>query len=103
MRISDVELMALAAHVHGGFFLGGGDGGEVGIDVILPKAEPGKNVRRHMQGVRRGGSQLRIFPSRRQSLLRHAGLVVGVDQVMGDARMIGFFGEQFLKHSRSLL
>ena len=41
-KIHGVKLMAFAAHVHGRGLARGGDGGEVGIDVILPQARGGQ-------------------------------------------------------------
>jgi ABC-type xylose transport system permease subunit len=37
-KIHGVELVAFAAHVHGGSFARGGDGSEIGVDVVLPEA-----------------------------------------------------------------
>ena len=41
-KIHGVELVAFAAHVHGGSFARGGDGSEIRVDIVLPQADAGK-------------------------------------------------------------
>ncbi|HEV3082334.1 MAG TPA: hypothetical protein VGY66_21295, partial [Gemmataceae bacterium] len=65
-----MELVAFTAHVHSGGFAGGGDGGEIRVDVILPEADAGEDVRRHMQSMRSGGGNLRVTAGGGQSELR---------------------------------
>ena len=88
-KIHGMKLMTLAAHVHGGRLAGGGDGSQVGIDVILPQPQPGKNMRRHMQRMRRGGSDLGIAARRGQSQFGQLRLVIAVNQVMRHSGMVG--------------
>ncbi len=98
-----MKLVAFAAHVHGSGFASGGDGGEVGVDVVLPEADAGEDVRWHVQGVGSCGRDLRIAAGCGQAELRELRLVVGMDQVMGHAGMLGLSGEEFLQNRRSLL
>ena len=94
-KVHRVELVAFPAHVHGRFFLGCGDGGLVGVDIVLPQPEPRENVCRHVQGMRGCRSERCIFACCRQSLLRHVGLVVGMYQVVRHAWMVRIFSKQF--------
>ena len=95
-----MELVAFTAHVHGSSLSRGCHGGEIGIDVILPETQARKDVRRHMQSVRGSGSNLRISTRRRETKLSQLRLVVAVDQIVGNARMIGFHAKEFLKYLR---
>ena len=102
-EIHGVELVAFAAHAHRSGFASGGDGGEVRVDVVLPEADAGEDVRRHVQRVRRGGSDLRITARGGNAELRQLRFVVAVDQVVRDSRMVGFGGEKFFENGSSLL
>ena len=64
-------------------------GGEVGLDRLLPHAQGGEDVRRHMERMRRRRRQRRISPRRRQPFHRDRRVVVGVNDVMHDSGMIG--------------
>ena len=97
-EVHGVELVAFAAHAHGGGLARSRDGGEIGIDVVLPEADAGEDVRRHVQRMRRGRSDLRIAAGGRNSELRQLRLVVAVDQIMRHARMIGLGGEELFKN-----
>jgi hypothetical protein len=63
----------------------------------------GENMRRHVQGVRSRGSDLRVTASGGQSELRQLRLVVGVNQIMRDAGMVGLDGKQLLQNGGGLL
>ena len=74
----------------------------IGGNGILPGADPREDVRRHMQRMRRirrdAGVALRAW----QAFLRDRWRVVGVDQVMRDARMVRVFSELLLEDRRRL-
>ncbi len=102
-KIHGMELVAFAAHAHGRHFARRGNRGEVGIDVVLPQADAGEDVRWHMQRVRSGGRDLRITARGGNAELRQLRLVVAVDQVMRDSGMIGLGGEKFFENGGRLL
>ena len=102
-EIHGVELVAFATHAHSSGFARGRDRGEVGVDIVLPEADAGEDVRRHVQGVRRGGRDLRVAAGGGQSELRELRLIVGVDQVVGHAGMVGLGGEKFFENRGGLL
>ncbi len=102
-EIHGVELVAFAAHVHGRGLARGGDRGQVRFDVVLPQADARENVRWHMQGVRRGGRDLRVAARRGNARLRQLRLVVTVNQVMRDAGMIGLGREELFEDRGRLL
>ena len=61
---------------------------DVGVDRFLPVADAGVDVRRHVLGVRRGRRDLGVAVGGVEPLLRGRRVVVEVDQVMRDARML---------------
>ena len=61
---------------------------DVGIDRFLPVADAGVDVRRHVLGVRRGRRDLGIAVGGVEAFLRRCRIVVEVDQVVRDARML---------------
>ena len=61
--------------------------GDVGIDRLLPVADAGVDVRRHVLGVRRGRRDLGVAVGRVEALLGGLRIVVEVDEVVRDARM----------------
>ena len=63
----------------------------VGRRRVLPGADAGEDMRGHVQRMRRGRRDGRVASCRRQTLLCDRRRVVGVDQVMRDARMIRIF------------
>src|SRR5262245_45684573 len=73
-------------------------------DRILPKAKTGENMRGHVQSVRRRRCNLRVSPRRRQSSRRKLSAVVGMNQVVSGARMVGLTAIDRLEDlSRALL
>src|SRR5262249_37090088 len=60
-------------------------------------------MRRHVQGMRSGWSDAGIAARGRQSEFRSLRAVVAVNQVMRDARMIGFLGEELLQNGGGFL
>ena len=87
-EVHGVELVALSAHVHGRRPARSCHRGQIRIDVLLPHANPGEDVRGHMQRVRRRRSHLRITPRRGQPQLRQLRLVISVNQIVRHSRMI---------------
>src|SRR5258707_6658663 len=77
------------------------DGGEIGSDGVLPHAERGEYVRRHMPGVRRGWCQPRIAAGGGQPFCRDRRVVVAVNEVVRNARMIGQLSLETLEDSGS--
>ena len=67
---------------------------DVRLDRFLPQAQPRKNVRRHVLSVRRAGGDSGVSPGRSQGLGGQYRVVVVVDDVVGDARVVGPLGEQ---------
>jgi hypothetical protein len=61
--------------------------GDVGTDRLLPVADAGIDVRRHVLGVRRGRRDLRVAVGGVEPLRGGLRIVVEVDQVVRDARM----------------
>ena len=98
-----MKLVTFTAHVHGGGFPRGRDGGEVGVDVVLPQPDAGEDVRRHVQGVRSRGRDLRVAAGSRQAQLGQLRLVVGMNQIVGHTGMVGLSGEEFLQNRRGSL
>ena len=62
--------------------------GDVGVDRLLPIADAGVDVRRHVLGVRRGRRDLGVAVGGVEALRGGRRIVVEVDQVMRDARML---------------
>ena len=62
--------------------------GDVGVDRFLPVADAGVDVRRHVLGVRRGRRDLGVAVGGVEAFLRGRRIVVEVDQVVRDARML---------------
>jgi len=73
-EIIRMKLVEAAAPVAFGSFLRGRDGGEVGLDILRPHTEPGKDVAAHVSSVRPGGCNDAIAFGSVKSLLCHAGL-----------------------------
>ncbi len=61
--------------------------GDVGIDRLLPVADAGVDVRRHVLGVRRGRRDLGVSVGGVEALRGSLRIVVEVDEVVRDARM----------------
>src|SRR5678815_2751819 len=98
-----MKLMARTAHLHGGRLAGCRHRRQVRIDVILPQAYPREDVRWHMQRMRCPGSNLRITSRRRKSQLRKLRFIVGMNQIVRDARMVRLGREKFFKHGGRFL
>jgi hypothetical protein len=70
-----------------------GHGGDVAVDRILPIAGAGKSMRRHVQGVRRIGRNLGVTTRRIQRARSERRDVVGVNDVVREARVIRLLGK----------
>ena len=90
-----MKLMTFAAHVHGRGLAGGGDGSQVGIDVVLPEPKAGKDVRRHVQRVRSRGRDPGITARRGQAQFGQLRLVITVNQVVRHSGMVGSSAKSF--------
>ena len=55
-----------------------------------------------MKRVGRRRRDGRVAPGRGEALVRDRGIVVAVDQIVGDARMLWLLGEDLLEHARGL-
>ena len=67
---------------------------------VVPHAELQEDVRRHVQRVRRVGGDLRVAARGAQSQRRVHRIVVGVDEVVQHAGMVGMCGEERLEDRR---
>ena len=76
--------------------------GQVGLDGGRPIAEAGEDVRRHVLRVGDGGRDPRVGVGGREPVQRQLGKVVGVDDVVREARMAGLLGQQLLQHGPCL-
>ncbi len=74
--------------------------GQVRIDRLLPHAEAGEDVRRHVQRVRRGRRDLGVAARRRQRQIRQRRVVEGVDHVVRDPRVLGLERKQAIQDLR---
>jgi hypothetical protein len=77
-------------------------GGAIRLDRLAPKPEAREDVRRHVQGVRRVGRDLRVKLRGLDAMLRDRWIVVAVDQVVGDARMVRIGLRERLQDARRL-
>ena len=64
---------------------------------FLTVAEPGEDVRRHVQRVRRGRGDFRIAAGRPKARLGKPWRVIAMDQVVRHARMVRLLGEDRLE------
>src|SRR5215471_1242642 len=84
-------------------FLGRRFGSEIGFDRLLPKAQARKNMRRHMQCMRRVRRDLGVAPRSIERLLRKRRIVVGMDDVMSYPGMIWLLGKSLFQNRAGLL
>ncbi len=66
-------------------------------DHVVPHAEPGEDVGRHVQDVRHPRGDRRVRLRRLEAAGRHGRVVVAVDQVVHDTRVIGVRGVEGLE------
>ncbi len=67
---------------------------------LVPHAQRDEDVRGHVLGVAGGGRDRRVGPRRTQPQRRVHRIIVGVDQVMGGARVLRVVAERFLDDRR---
>ena len=65
----------------------------VGIDRLHPIAHAREDMRRHVQRVRGVRRDIRIAQCRRQPFLRERREIVGVNEIVGHARMVRMLGK----------
>ncbi len=75
---------------------------DVGINRLLPVADAGENVRRHVLRVRRTGGHLGVASRRREPLLGERRRIVKVYQIMRDSRMLRLTRPDFFQDGRPL-
>ena len=68
--------------------LGSGGRGEIRLNRFFPQTQPRKNVRWHVERMRRRRSDFRVGPSSGQGKNRKLGRIVAVDQVVSDTGMV---------------
>src|SRR5258705_12924842 len=81
---------------------GGPDRSHVGVDVLLPHAQAGKYMSRHMQGVggrRRDG---RVLFCCSKPFTGQLGAIAGVNDVVRETGMVWMRLEAWFEHSESL-
>lgn len=76
---------------------------QIRLNVLLPQSEPRKDVRWHMQRMRRSRSNRSITPRRGQTQVRHFRVIAGVNQVMCNTRMLRFLLQHLIKDRNRLL
>ncbi len=80
-----------------------GQRGEIRIDGLLPRSHLDEDVRRHVQGMDRRRRNLGVAPSCCQRAVGQHGVVIGVDNVMSHAWMIGRLSEDFFQDGAGFL
>ncbi len=75
----------------------------VGRRRLSPESQLQERVRWHVERVARGGRDLRVSPGRGQGLGSQRAMVIGVDQIVRRAWMIGIAREHALSNRASLL
>ena len=73
------------------------NGGEVGVNIVLPKSEAREDVRRHVHGVRGRRRDAGVFARGRKREAGHGGIVATVDDVVSDAGMIRLLVVKFVE------
>ena len=76
--------------------------GAVAFDHLRPQAETREDVRRHVQRMRHRGGNGGVGARIGQAFLGQFGIVVGVDQVVRHAGVVGIFLEQRLENGGRL-
>ncbi|MGY2916046.1 hypothetical protein ACVWYP_001676 [Bradyrhizobium sp. USDA 3262] len=71
-------------------------------DRLLPVADAREDVRRHVLGMRRVFGDLGIAHRRGEALLRERRVVVEMDQIVGDAGVLGLAREDRFEQRRAL-
>ena len=61
---------------------------QIRFHTLIPHPQPREDMRRHMKGMRRGRSYLRIRARDIDSLAGHFSVVISVDQIMRNSRML---------------
>ena len=80
----------------------GVDGGAVGLDGLPPVPSPREDVGRHVERVRRRWRDRGVPPRGGESLLGDRRVIVTVDEVVRDTRVLWLGGEDLLEDRRGL-
>ena len=102
-EIQRVELIVGVAHVRLGGTCGGSSGGQIRVNRFLPQAQARKNVRGHVQGMRRVGGDLGVATRGIETLGRKLRDVASVNQVVGGAGMVRLSGKELIENGNRLL
>src|SRR5215472_984164 len=78
------------------------NGREIGLNVILPQTEPGKNVRRHVQRMCRRWRYARIKTSGRQPFVRELRFIASMNKIVRYPGMVRFYFEQIVQNGNGL-
>ena len=97
-----VEPQDRAGHALRRVLLGGGRRQQVRLDRVLPVTEHREDVRGHVQGMWRRRRDLGIAAGGREPAHGQRREVIGVDNVVGDARMVGLLDEHLLENRSRL-
>src|SRR3989442_214116 len=92
--VERVQLIEVAAD--------GVDGGAIGLDGLPPEPPPREDVGRHVERVRRGWRDRGVTPRGGEPLLGDRRVIVAVDQIVRDTRMLRLRGEHLLEDPRGL-
>src|SRR5262252_11164377 len=74
----------------------------VGVDRFLPQSQPSENVRWDLQRVRRRRRDRWVAARHVEPVRGYGRVVIGVDQIMHRAGMIGMLGKGLFKNCGSL-
>ena len=98
-----VDHIVLPVQLIGGCLVGFGrtHRGLIGGDRFLPVADAGEDVGRHVLRMRRRGRDLGVTHGRVEAFLGDRRIVVKVDQIVGDAGMLGLALEDRLQDGRA--
>lgn len=64
------------------------DRSKIGLNILIPHAQTRENVRRHVHGMGRSRCDLGIAFCGCESLIRHDGVVAGMNEIVSRAGMI---------------
>jgi len=71
---------------------------EIGVDRFLPQTEADKNVRGHVQSVRRVWRDFRVAAGCIERERSQSRVVIAMDDVMGEAGMLGMFCKKWFEN-----
>src|ERR1700722_3099970 len=83
--------------------VGGLDGSDLGVDILLPHAEAREDVAGHVGGVRAGWRDFSVVLGCGEAVFRHGGVVAGVNDVVHYARIVRVFGVERREYGQGLV